>query len=51
MLFRVALSLLALSFADADDLKRHSGIGLAVEKVDHGVAVLQVEVPGMGTLD
>jgi S1-C subfamily serine protease len=48
MLFRVALTLFTLSFADADDLKRHSGIGLAVEKADHGVAVLQVIDGGAG---
>jgi uncharacterized protein len=48
MLFRVALTLFTLSFADADDLKRHSGIGLAVEKADHGVAVLQVIEGGAG---
>jgi hypothetical protein len=49
MLFRVALSLLALSFADADDLKRHAGIDLSVEKGDRGVAEVKAIEGGAGT--
>ena len=52
MLFRVGLTLLTLSFADADPnqnaLKRHAAIGLSVGKADHGVAVLKVIEGGAG---
>jgi pimeloyl-ACP methyl ester carboxylesterase len=48
MLSRVALAPFTLSFASADDLRRHTAIGLSVEKADRGVAVLKAIKGGAG---